>query len=164
LHPAYLSLLTRSQLERVTGGITMIVRLMRMIAALLCCTLFGAPLAQAKELTPIEIQQKFEKAKIGTCVTIKELDGTEFKGQILSLGPDSVTVQPLATDGTVVLLYANLAGVQTPSHKAGWIALGVTVGVFAGFTAFGIHEYNKSVADGENQQHEFCVENHIPGC
>ncbi len=62
----------------------MLVRLTRTIAALLCFTLFGTQLAQAASTpTPAEMYKKVDKYKLGTCITIKEADGTEFAGRIL---------------------------------------------------------------------------------
>jgi len=142
----------------------MLVRLTRFIALLLSCTLFSTQLAQAttKTPTPADMYKKIEKAKLNTCITIKEADGTELAGRILMITPDNFTLQPTATVQPIVISYADLVSVKAPSAKAAWIVMGsvLALGIGGGFLLH--HEYENSLANQKASQDAFCTANHIP--
>jgi hypothetical protein len=102
--------------------------------------------------------KKVDKYKLGTCITIKEADGTEFAGRILVITPDNVTLDPLGTAEPVIIAYADLVSVKGPSYKGAWILGGVIVGAFVGMGLLAQHEFNQ----GKQSQDAFCQANNIP--
>ena len=142
----------------------MLVRLTRFLPMLLCCTLFTTQLAQAtmKTPTPADMYKKIEKARLNTCITIKEADGTEIAGRILMITPDNFTLQPTATVQPIVISYADLVSVKAPSAKVAWIAVGsvLAVGIGGGFLLH--HEFENSLANQKASQGAFCTANNIP--
>jgi hypothetical protein len=137
----------------------MFVRLTRTIAALLCFTLLGTQLALAAPTsTQADMYKKVDKYKLGTCITVKETDGTELAGRILVITPDNVTIETLGTGETVVIAYADLVSVKGPSYKAAWILGGVGVGLMVGMGLL----FRYEVGQGKKNQDAFCQANNIP--
>ena len=137
----------------------MFVRLTRTIAALLCFSLLGSQIALADTTpTPAAMYKQVDKYKLGTCITVKETDGTELAGRILVITPDNVTLSTLGTDEEVVIAYADLVSVKGPSYKGAWIVAGVTVAAIAGMGLL----FRYEVGQGKKHQDEFCQANNIP--
>jgi hypothetical protein len=137
----------------------------RFTAFLLCLVLPTTQLAYAspKLLTPEQARARIQKVHLDGWVGVREFNGVEVGGRVLSIDPDTFTIQTSNLPETATIRYQDVAYLRTPIGLRGALILtGVFVGVAAGGALILHHEYENSLANAKASQDSFCLANHIP--
>jgi hypothetical protein len=137
----------------------------RTIALTLCLTLPTAQLAYSspKLLTPEQARAKIQKVHLDGWVGVREFNGIEVGGRILSIDTDTFTIQTSNLPETATIRYQDVAYLRTPiGLRSALILAGVVIGagVAGGFILH--HEYENSLANQKASQDAFCQANNIP--
>ena len=137
----------------------------RSISLLLCLILPTSQLAFAssKLLTPEQARAKIQKVHLDGWVGVREFNGVEVGGRILSIDPDSFTIQTSNLPETATIRYRDVAYLRTPiSLHSALILTGVVVGAGVAGGLILHHEYENSLASQKASQDAFCQANNIP--
>ncbi|HEX4577068.1 MAG TPA: hypothetical protein VH117_06930 [Edaphobacter sp.] len=137
----------------------------RTIALTLCLALPTAQLAYAspKLLTPEQARAKIQKVHLDGWVGVREFNGIEVGGRILSIDTDTFTIQTSNLPETATIRYQDVAYLRTPiGLRSALILAGVVIGagVAGGFILH--HEYENSLANQKASQDAICQANNIP--
>lgn len=137
----------------------------RFTALLICLALPTTQLAYAspKLLTPEQARAKIQKVHLDGWVGVREFNGVEVGGRILSIDTDTFTIQTSNLPETATIRYRDVAYLRTPIGLRGALIMtGIVVGagVAGGFILH--HEYENSLANAKASQDAFCTANHIP--
>jgi hypothetical protein len=118
-------------------------KLSRSIAMLLVCALIasGAPVASAKQLTPITVHQRILKQGMGNWIGVELLNGTAFAGRIVSIDDQTFGLQ-LHNDPTITpVRYSDVVNLHTGiSHGAFWGILAAGIGGSVALALIAHHE------------------------
>jgi hypothetical protein len=120
----------------------------RSIALLLCLAILPNQMAFAapKSLTPDEARQRIQKVHVDREVCIREANGVELVGRILSIDPDSFTMQTGNHPETTTIAYQDVVYVRgQASTRTVLIIVGATVGVAVLGGLLLHHEYEDSI-------------------
>jgi hypothetical protein len=108
--------------------------LSKKIALLLICALLGPSAAFArKPLTPDQVHTRILKRGIGNWVIVVEQNGAEFAGRIITIDPDSFSLQLHNDPHTTPVLYSDVIELHTGLGRGAVIAIAAigTAGVIA---------------------------------
>ncbi len=90
-----------------------------------------------------------ERRSVGHRVKLVRTDGTEIRGTIVAVHPDSVDLMPKGAAGQITVPYGAVAAVKGPGLSRGAkIGIGVGVGVLVAAGIFGLvvkHELDKPI-------------------
>lgn len=123
---------------------------LRSIVVLLCFVLLinQTSLAAPKPLTPDQARQQIQKVHIDRFVFIREVNGVELQGRILSIDSDAFTMQTGNHPETTTIPYNQLAYVRgQPSNRTQIIAISALVGAAVIGAILIHHAYENSVAN-----------------
>jgi hypothetical protein len=138
----------------------------RFLALFLCLILPTSQIAFAapKPLTPDQVRQRIQKIHVDGAVFIRETNGAEFAGRILSIDTDAFIMQTgNHPDDIVTVPYSDIVYMNNPyTDKRVWIVAGALVGtaIIGGLLLH--HAYENSVANQQASQASFCQANKIP--
>ena len=124
--------------------------LTRFIALLLCLSLLTSQsaFAASKPLTPDQARQKIQKVHVDRFVFIREANGVELGGRILSIDTEAFTMQTGNHPETTTIPYTELTYVRgQASNRTTIIAISAVVGagILGGLLLH--HAYENSVAN-----------------
>ena len=122
---------------------------LRFIAFLLCLVFLTNRSALATPtLTPDQARQKIQKVHVDRWVLIREVNGVELGGRILSIDTDAFTLQTGNHPDTVTIPYDQLTYIRgQASTSTHLIIAGVMVGAFAITAVLRHNAYENSVAN-----------------
>ena len=138
----------------------------RFLSLVLCLIVPTSQIAFAapKPLTPDQVRQRIQNIHVDGAVFIRETNGAEFAGRILSIDTDAFTMQTgNHPDDVVTVPYSGIVYVNGPStDKRVWIFRGAVVGTAVLGALLIHHAYENSVANQQASQAAFCQANNIP--
>lgn len=99
--------------------------------------------AKAKPLDAAAVHARILKRGIGNVAGIEQNNGVELVGRILSIDPDSFTLQLFNDPQPVTVRYADVIDLRTGPSRGFWIATGVGIAAVTGMAIWGfVHVHN----------------------
>ena len=137
----------------------------RLSSLVLCLILPTTQMAFAapKPLTPDQARQKIQNIHVDGAVYIRETNGIELAGRLLSIDTDAFSMQTGNRPDIVTVSYSDIVYVNGPyTNKKILIVTGALIGtaVLGGLLLH--HAYENSVANQQASQASFCQANNIP--
>jgi hypothetical protein len=103
----------------------------------------GEALAAPKPLDAATVHTKIVKRGVNGWVGVEEKSGVELVGRILTINPDSFTLQLPNDPEPVTVLYADVIDLRTGPTRGFWIVTAAGVGAAAGLAIWGfVHVHN----------------------
>lgn len=113
--------------------------------------------AKSKPLDAATAHARIVKRGINSVVGVEESNGVILGGRIISIDPDTFTLQLFNDPQPITILYADVTAVQTGSSRGFWIATGVGIAAVTGFAIWGfVHAHNFQ------QQHQLPNQPSVP--
>ncbi len=78
----------------------------------------------------VAVRRVVAELGVGHHIMVRSAEGKEYHGNIVAIGAESFTVLPDHTNAPVQIAYNNVHQMGPNMGKAGWIGIGVLVGIF----------------------------------